>query len=637
MKYMVAFLIMFTILVPAYLFAARPPVNTAAQEIDGASLPYASEEKYPLDGSSMASTKLRRSGGLSIPEGARLNTSTIVSSDRYPHISHQTKGQQENGFPRVVSQPCSLAPNPAVEVSVDVDPEYVAVEYEMYEYELPALLSRRKRSGHYLKPQPIPINQQKYFTEFPTRIPDDTSTDGNISQKLNATKNGNRTHMIGFREGTERASSISVPSDLFPKQSTALISRDADSFSESSSTHGSISSNTRTSSTAFEVLGNYCDGDSIVDDISFKSCPSCESRCGEVGIVTEKRVLCSCDRTCLVYRDCCPDFEMRCTEQYTEGLTISTSMSVSWDSSCVMLRTSDGYINRYLFISECNGTAYELVENRAVPTASGGVPVEDMVTGLFFINYDCAKCHGASNLRPMHIKLTYNLQQCGANQDYPGQLYIKPRHNETQSRSTSADTESTDPGRFQTTADMAGHGESMHVGVKGTIIPSLAPSGIIPKLRYTFVGDPPRICHDKLIDRCSESCSNSRLIELCLKSGFMYTTFDDPDYRFITFKNVYCAICYTESDDFTCGDINHKDWGSGYDPDLSVFSLSLLFDFNNGPEISSVGIVCDEGQVILPNGMVATTSCVWMGTVFKTTHVHQWIHHRIFQRSSYFW
>ena len=279
-------------------------------------------------------------------------------------------------------------------------------------------------------------------------------------------------------------------------------------------------------------------------------------------------------------------------------------MSVSWDSSCVMLRNSDGYRDRYLFISECNGTVYDFVENQGVPTASGGVPVEDMVTGLFFINYHCAKCHGASNLRPMHVKLLFDLHQCGVNQENPGQLYIKLCYNETQSRNASVYTESTDPGRFQTTADMAGHSESMHVGVKGTIIPSLAPSGIIPKLRYTFVVDPPRTCHDKLIDRCSESCSNSRLIELCLKSGFMYTTFDDPDYRYLTFKNIHCAICYTESDDFTCGDINHKDLDTGYDPDLSVFSLSVLFDFNNGPEISSVGVVCDEGQVILPNGMV---------------------------------
>ena len=297
MKYIVAFLTIFTILVPAYLSAARQSGYATAQEIDSASLPYASEEKYPHDGSSTASADLGKSGGSSVSEDATLNTSTVIASERPPHISHQTKGQKENGFPRVVGQPCSLVPNLAVQVSVDVNPEYVAVEYEMYEYELPALSSRLKRSGYYLKPQPDPINQQKYLTEFPTRISKDTSADGNVSQKLNATKNGNRTHMLGFHEGTKRASPISVPNDIFPKQSTALISRDADSFSGSSSTHGSISSNTRTSSTASEVVGNYCDGDSIVDDISFKSCPSCQSRCGEVGFVTENRVLCSCDRT----------------------------------------------------------------------------------------------------------------------------------------------------------------------------------------------------------------------------------------------------------------------------------------------------------------------------------------------------
>ena len=589
MKYFEASLLVFNIFLPAYLCNVHPSVNATAQGIVGASLPYASDEKYPKEGSSTASTDLGKNGLSSIYEYTKLNTSTVIPSGRFRHISSRTQDSQENGLPARVSQPCSLASKIGAIVSVE---EYVAVQYEANEYEVSAEFATSKSSEDYLKHQTASANDQKTFTEFPVRVSKNISANGNISQVPNATQNVNISH-IGYDDYYD-----------------SIFSPDTDPASDYASTHDSINNIAKKSSTnALETLRNYyCDGDSLVDGISLKSCPSCQGQCGEVGTVKKSRVQCSCDRACLVYRDCCPDFEMHCMEQYTQGLTISNSMSGSWDSSCVMLRTSDGYRDRYLLISECNGTVYDLVENRGVPTISGGIPVEDMMTGIFFINYDCAKCHGATNLRPMQVKLLYDLQQCGVNQEDAIQLRpnvnARPDYNDTQSRQTSDDTKSTDAGRLQTTSGLAGGGETLHVEVQETIIPFLAPPGIIPYRRYKFVGEPPRSCYNKLIDRCSESCSNNRLIELCLKSGYMYTTFNDINYKYLTFKNVYCAICHLESDDFTCGRINHKDSDAVYDPDLSIFSLSVLFDFNSSPRVSSVGVVCKEDQVILPNSMV---------------------------------
>ena len=596
MKYIEIFLVLSNIFLPGHPGYDHPSYNTTVQEFDDVSLLYRSAQNGHREGSSTFSTDWREDNKLSTPKDAIFETSTKILSELLPRTSLKGKIPNETGLTGGVKQPCSLATSAGVVVSYV---EYV--EYEVYEYEVSAPPARRKRSPKKPELYTTTKNHQQPLTESPDGFFQTTYANGILSETLNSTWSSNISHMPDLYESTDSVSSMSSTANLNSEQTTSITSGDTDASSDHSSTHDSIVSASITSArTTTDTMINYCKDDTPIDGISLESCPSCQGRCGEVGTVSKAKVLCSCDQTCLVYLDCCPDFELLCPEQYTQGLIVSNSMSGSWDTVCLTLNINDGSEDKYLFISECNGTAYELVLTAGVPKANDGVPVEDLTTSLFFINYDCAKCHGATNLRPMQIKLSYELQQCDMSREHPTELHpnvnAMPRYNESQSGETSGERESLDASFLHATADMENRGERDE-----TMVKLLATSGDAHKIRYAFVGKPTRRCHDGLIDRCSESCSNGKLIELCTKSGFMYTTFDE--YRFVTFKNVYCAICFMESDHFTCGNLDYIKSPSNNLPPISTFSLSVLFDFTSGPRVRSVGIICEEDQVILPNDL----------------------------------
>ena len=595
MKYVEVILAISQIFLPGHLGDEHPFNDNTDQEFGDVSL-YRSSQKNSQESITTSSPNWSENSKSSTPKDDIHVMPTVPPPLRLPHSSPQIKTPSETGFIGRARQPCSLAPPDAKVSHVEL------TEYEAYKYEVSSSISRRKRSQEYPKPYLNTISHQQFFTEYPEGFFQTTYANDIMSETLNHPPNGNIARILDFHERANTVQSMSGTTDLYHEPTISTTSWDTAAGSDRSSTRDSIASVGRNPATTTpETVINFCDDDLPVNGISLEGCPSCQGRCGEVGTVSLAKVLCSCDRACLVYLDCCPDFELLCPQQYTQGLILSNSMSGSWDSKCLTFDRYDGRKISHLFISECNGTAYELVVTRGVPTASGGVPVEDMTTGLFFINYDCAKCHGATNLRPMQIMLHYDLQQCDLSQEDPIKRHpnvnTRPRHNETQFREPQIDRESADTGIRKTTAGMENPGGTMPGEGRETVIPLLISPGA-PKLRYAFVGKPTRRCYDGMIDRCSETCSNNKLIELCMKSGFMYTTINE--YRFATFKNVYCAICFTESDRFTCGNLDYID-DTKDKPEIYAFSLSVLFDFKSRPRIGSVGIICDKDQVILPN------------------------------------
>ena len=296
-------------------------------------------------------------------------------------------------------------------------------------------------------------------------------------------------------------------------------------------------------------------------------CSSCLGRCGTVMTYYQELDLCSCDSACLVYEYCCLDFKDICWDEHSEGMSILSGMHASRESTCLTLLMAESRLpEKYRFINQCNDTVYELMDTGGLQKANDGVPVEDLDTGVFFINYECAKCHGATNLWPMQVSAHYILPECDANQE---SVSIKP---------------------------------TSTTNLLPSPLPFLPPSVDPPELRYAFRGTEATQSFDDVIDKCRESCANNELIDLCLNSGFFYSTDFYDVFPSVVYKNTYCAVCNIGNENWLCGGINVIP-PPPPPPDLSVFSLSVLFDFKSNPSASPFSIGCEENQVVLPSGM----------------------------------
>ena len=565
MKFIELFLIL-GFLLPRYLGDDHSTLTTTAKTMYNISLTNHLDQNDSQGSSTASATNTDKNNRLSTSKDTKLDIAMVMPFDPLTGASHKRNSPKENELPSHGKQPCSLVSN-SREISEDGLSQDHAIS------------------------QQNSINYGQPFIESNGEISQTTNANVNMHQMSNSTRMSKFPH-IPYSNESKRSASFSTAAEL--SSHTTDVSLGADSISGSSSARDT----TKTIITTFKTAGN-CDESTPVDSIKLDSCPSCQGRCGQVGRVLPFELPCSCDQTCQVYQDCCPDFELLCSEQYDLGLKLRYSLSGSWGSTCVTLEMDKGDDGNFLFISDCNGTKYELMKTRGVPDANNGVPVEDMNTGLFFINYDCAICHGARNLRPMAIALHYYLPPYDVIKENLTHLHpaatTSPFYPEHPSDKTAA--------HFGPHQTMAAKEDSAEYISREFLTLKLKSLGYEPTLIYTFVGLPARQCYGGLIDTCSKSCSNNNLVNLCLKSGFMYTTVDEDEYVQDTFKNVYCAICYTKSDRFICGDVNSGSMSPPY-TEISDFSLSVLFDFNSGLGIGSMGITCDGTKVILPNGMV---------------------------------
>ena len=301
---------------------------------------------------------------------------------------------------------------------------------------------------------------------------------------------------------------------------------------------------------------HFCNITSTQNIISVHNCPSCRNRCGEVNHLSQKEGLCSCDRACLVYHDCCPDFHSECSE-FTEALIVRDAIPGSPMSFCRGIAfESLGHIHMYLFINSC---PYESALCFRAPTTKQGLlqalrdtPVMDVSTGVFYTNYKCAQCNGAKSIKLLQPILNY-------------------------------------------------HYEAMErLLAKNNSLPIFSKQ-MSPDISYRLPDILPRMCVKHVADTC-DKCPGSAIGRLCEHGPLLYTTITWPDI-WETFKNVHCALCTSiNAGSLRCGSIGPNYHAPPIKP--SAFSLSMLFDFTQAgdPQFGKIQVRCDDPKKPLPDG-----------------------------------
>ena len=68
-------------------------------------------------------------------------------------------------------------------------------------------------------------------------------------------------------------------------------------------------------------LGSFCEPDALIPD-ELIHCGSCDGRCGNppaTGFGFESLLQCNCDQWCLLYGDCCRNFQNICPQEFTKA------------------------------------------------------------------------------------------------------------------------------------------------------------------------------------------------------------------------------------------------------------------------------------------------------------------------------
>ena len=297
-------------------------------------------------------------------------------------------------------------------------------------------------------------------------------------------------------------------------------------------------------------------------EVSLPICGSCQYRCGEVN--TRSPASCSCDSACVVYGDCCLDFQEKCPEIHKRANGIRDTFEGEPRAKC--LHIGDRNVT---LINSCVRTVYGYHAIRGIPDVHTQVPVLDLDTGIFYINLNCAKCNGARRLQAVGIDLKY------------GDRSLKNAKSNMKNKGIAASALSTAEGV---------------VGVMRSQ----------PTVSYNFRGMPVRQCYRNLVDQCSGACYNKELVDLCRIAGQSYVK---DKYEYKTYRNPYCALCnHQPINTLSCVISDRSLSFAGISPPLIIrtFSLSYIFDLREleSPMVSSVSLQCSTKDMELPDGVV---------------------------------
>ncbi|KAK6174875.1 hypothetical protein SNE40_013440 [Patella caerulea] len=124
---------------------------------------------------------------------------------------------------------------------------------------------------------------------------------------------------------------------------------------------------------------------------------SCRQKCGMY-----RSLPCSCDQFCLIYKNCCPDYEMVCVQD-AEILREYYSDLLDVDITCLESPTMDTHLGLQV-ISGC--PVQVSGESKGLCNPANIKPVTLYNTNLHFINIQCLICNG---FNPSHIT-QWNLQ-----------------------------------------------------------------------------------------------------------------------------------------------------------------------------------------------------------------------------------
>ena len=303
-------------------------------------------------------------------------------------------------------------------------------------------------------------------------------------------------------------------------------------------------------------LEPLCEPDARIPD-DLVQCGTCEDRCGST-TDPERRTMCSCDRYCGYYGDCCQDIREHCPKEYRFFHSLSArfpSLHAYDDFKCQSFETFQN-----LMIHTCpDGTQCEFTDKFGTDLNTF-VPMYEINKGIHYISGQCALCNRAVDVTPWNFTV------------------ICRRKDEDYFNSATTITSSE---YLQTVLDLA-----------------------TCEISYS-VPQTPRNCFDDVISSCPDSCQNDRLVTSC-ETDFQSLTISG----YTAYRNVYCAACNAEQGvtdkNLTC------DWSVVRNPtithmttplqrDMKDFSLTLVFDFDPGNGLTVRPPECAAGKVFVPN------------------------------------
>ena len=267
---------------------------------------------------------------------------------------------------------------------------------------------------------------------------------------------------------------------------------------------------------------------------------------------------CGCDAQCMLYNDCCPDYEIFCsdgerrepeygntTDDYYDYLdTIRETIPQTIEKRTVQHFQYTCFTPRltpklpYYMITKCPDDATHEEDQLCINNTQGGldalVPVYVRSDGLYYANRYCADCHGHRNVSLLEF---FSLKCKG---------------------------DSNTPPSFQECQDLLA-------------------------FSFEWVFEPmPRTCDPKVINNCPY-LEEDQISKACNSYSANVQSGSD------TYKNVHCALCNGVNETSNACEVSA---GRGGAVDPVSIPLTVLFDFTGGTlqqrQAISTPIVCPE-------------------------------------------
>ncbi len=302
---------------------------------------------------------------------------------------------------------------------------------------------------------------------------------------------------------------------------------------------------------------HLCRKDSIPDALTTAvTCGTCTNRCGAQSYIHDKRHdknmrACSCDLFCILYLDCCTDFEQLCHVEHNEALLLSNkypNAHVKCNRGVHMLASC-----------QPDGNSCEVHDNIWYDS----IPVIESDTSVMFINADCARCNGVTRAALWFTNITCKPFHFVAPLDHANSI-IQRMENEL----------------YLPTIDEVSM--LLNTGFC-TMIYSLP--------AYVKSHSCLRLTEDSSDCKYS-NCPNKELVDRCHAPVQSYFT-NIRD--FSIYKNVFCGLCAGNSfDDLIC-----DNYAISPPSPLNKLAFPVLLDFN------TIGInVEDEKIISCPSDMI---------------------------------
>ena len=229
---------------------------------------------------------------------------------------------------------------------------------------------------------------------------------------------------------------------------------------------------------------------------------TCENRCGakinpdSFSSNSEEKQLCSCDQYCRFNGDCCGDFQVFCSHfkfpdvQKISGEHTEIKQSGS-DFMCQRFRNLEGGGFFNLVIHTCPDGSECQFKSHMNDDIDTFLPMYDTYRGIHYISGQCAKCNGASLIKPWN----FIIDCVKSSSEYP------------------------------------------HTSNTGLSLSHCEKTAI----SYSPIGET-RPCLPDVKSTCRASCQNKKLKSLC-ETGPI--SLSNVKFHLEIYKNEYCAMCNT--------------------------------------------------------------------------------------------